>query len=170
MIAKSKRKGRIQATIGKAAVALGVSNRTLGDWFSRGCPGRPGCYDLDEIEAWRSANIAEPRGGRERQASSGEGTLQEQKLRSEIAKLDEEVLLKQLKRKLFEGELMRRDDVLQQLSELVLYIKSQIEAIPDQMEMEFPAETRAENRSRLDALLRMLLWKLSEFTMQTEQG
>ncbi len=51
-------------TIAAAAARLGVGERTLAAWLSRGAPGRAGQYDVDAIATWRAANL-KPRTGRD---------------------------------------------------------------------------------------------------------
>ena len=45
------------ATIAAAAAAIGVHQRTLKEWLSRGAPGSAGKYDVQAIEAWREATL-----------------------------------------------------------------------------------------------------------------
>ena len=84
------------------ALALGIGARTFSEWLSLGCPGTPatrwspGRYDLDQIKAWRKANLS-PRRPRRWAGDSEEVSTKEQIDRLKKRKLEIEIAEKEKK-------------------------------------------------------------------------
>ena len=57
--------GLLVRTMDMAALAFGVTRRTVCDWIARGCPGKPGRYDLPDMIRWTRRNVRVRGGGLE---------------------------------------------------------------------------------------------------------
>jgi hypothetical protein len=142
-------------TLAQLAKAVGVSKRTLEDYFSRGCPRD----SVAAIQRWRSENLASPK---RRSPSPADPAGEEQPAQRSLASLmldkaREEVRAKKLKNDQTEGLLLRRDDVERVFAELVLRIKSRVQVFPDEVEMLLPADVRdAAKRDLEDKVFLML--------------
>lgn len=55
--------GLVLRTMDMAACAFGVTRRTVCEWIARGCPGKPGRYDLPDMMRWAKANVRVRTGG-----------------------------------------------------------------------------------------------------------
>ena len=89
-----KRKRPTAKTIAQVAVHFGVGERWAANWFARGCPGKPGRYDLDAIERWRQRNLAVTPGNGESaharwmEARAERETLKVLQMRGELVPLE----------------------------------------------------------------------------------
>lgn len=119
-------------------------------------PGQKGAYNVAKAKAWVAENIKK---------KGTKGPLSEQKLKQEIAKLKEEVRAKSLKNDLAEQQLLSAEEVNQKVSELCLRIKHRLEQIPDEMEMSFPVETRADNKRELENKIENILREMSQWEL-----
>jgi hypothetical protein len=156
-----KTKSVVATSAASAAKLLDVSERTFRTWLARGCPGGQGRYEIARIQEWRDNNIA-PRGG-SAASSSGDGSLASQKIAIEILERQENVRTKKLRNDLREGRLADVKEVQRQAAEMVTWIKDRLLAIPDELEMTFPAETRLQNKADVEISIRLILKKLSRF-------
>ena len=148
---------RTQGELGKA---LNRSVQAIGGYVSRGMPKGKAGYDVEECREWIAANV---RDNKEQKAEKNPRA--ESQKNWEALKVKEEALTKQLKRKQLRGRLVDRAKVEQGLSELCLRIKHRLEQIPDEMEMSFPAETRADNKRELENKIENILREMSQWEL-----
>lgn len=144
----------------KVAIAkhCGVSERTVHTWSNKpGWPEVPTPATLDDFLSEMRRRSAP---GSETAADVALGELNEALARAELAKLLEEVRYKRLKNDETEGRLVDRDECQRAWAEAVYEAKARIEAIPDEVEMLFPANIRAmlklELRDKIHLILRQL--------------
>lgn len=69
----------------------------------------------------------------------------------------EEVAMRKLRRRLLQGDLVRRSEYDQQLSEMVIAARDRFMALPDEMETEFHPEVREDNKQSLENRIRNVL-------------
>lgn len=153
---------RIVKTIAAAAQELGVSSRVVSDYLARGCPGKPGHYDLDEMQAWRDAHLQKKP---ERSALADTSQLLIEKLRHEVRKLREEARFKRNKNRRDEGAFYPKALVDQAWGEAFARIRNRLEAIPDELEMTFPSETRELNKDDCRQKIKSILREMSRWTI-----
>lgn len=149
----------IVRTLADVARFFGVRLQTVkGDWRGNGMPGQAGAWDLREIVAWRN----------ERQGQSADNDAERNSQRAaatdwEAVKLKEDALLKRLRRKRLQGELVQLDVVMQSISETLIRIRDRLLAFPEEIEMGFPQETRGENVRSLESKIENLLREMSQW-------
>ncbi len=132
--------------------ALGISERETGKYRRQGMPGT-----IEGAKAWRAENV-KPRPG----ARSGDDqSLTAQKLAAEIANLKQQETFRRLKNQAARGKLVDRTEALRAVGELCARIKTRLECLPDEFEMRFPAETRAENKADFAEAIRLLLKEMA---------
>lgn len=88
-----------------------------------------------------------------------------QKTRAEIAKINEEIRNRQIKNAQLERELIRFDDAMQAVKVVLTAVRLRLEALPDELQMEFPADNRSFWRDRLRARIQLALVELSELQL-----
>lgn len=149
----------------------GITDRTLRGYFARGCPRGP----IEAAVAWRDEHIGNngPPTVGERAAGAKVKTpraeLDEEEQRARIEKLQQEARAKQLKNDVAEGELVYRDEVEQKVAELCLRIKHRIEAIPQELETEWPVDLRESIKERMTDKLHLILTEMSQWEMGTNE-
>jgi len=148
---------------------LGVNRRTVREWFDRGCPAGP----VSEVIAWRDANIKLTRatfanrfGGPAPAPEVDEGQMKRGQLlelqtREAIKKTQTETQLRLFQLREKHGEMVERALVQRQVAAIYVRIKERLLACSDEMETEFPAETRVSNKRVLDEFLRRVLMEVS---------
>jgi phage terminase Nu1 subunit (DNA packaging protein) len=107
-----------------------VSRQTIYNWQKAGCPVDGG---IAAIEAWLADN---------RPSEESSGSLREQKLRSQIEKLREEVEEKRIKNARERGELVSRDEIVQEFAEFLSQAAPLLEAFVDEVSKAAPQELR----------------------------
>jgi predicted RNA polymerase sigma factor len=70
MVSKTPPKTRYQ-TRDTLAKALGAHVRTVAHWLAEGMPGAPGCYLLEDCEAWLVDRAREARRKRQKRQRGG---------------------------------------------------------------------------------------------------
>lgn len=55
--------GLVVRTAAHVAAAFCVTESTVGYWLRKGCPGRPGHYDLGRVIRWVMTHIGKPQNG-----------------------------------------------------------------------------------------------------------
>ena len=130
-----------------------VSKMTVSQtWRRNGMPWTKGYYDLREIRRWRDSRNAESR-----------QKWVERKNEAELAIKEEQAKKLQMENQLSEGNLVLREDAIQEASEMTLWIKSQLEAIPEQCSQGIPPKMRPEIIEQLKNRIRVVLMKLSNW-------
>lgn len=119
-----------------------------------------GTFDVENARKWMAANL---NGSKELRESSGEKKLD--RLKEETGKIREERLTKRLKRLMLRKRLIEKDKYDQRVAELCIRIKTRLEAIPDEMEMEFPVETRVDNKRSLENKIQNILREMSQWEL-----
>lgn len=157
----------VSLTVPRKAAACKVSEKTLRDWWARGCPKDA---SVEETLAWRDEHIP-PRVGGPGSRSVGEDdgddeNLQIQRLKAEIHKLKQDGRGKELKNDVFEGKLVPLDDVLSQVSELVLRVKHRLESVPDEVAPEFSPDVRGKVVELLKEKIFLLLTEMSQWRLE----
>lgn len=166
--------------VSKAARTLGVNRVTLYDWFARGCPRGT----VEEIAAWRQANVRNDRLEHDKRAEMGEAlaqvvaptdpgslapkkrakkalSLSEKRLKADTEKIRAEVAYKLMRNAEKRKNLVSLAEVQLEAAELAIRIKERLLAAPDEMETRFPAETRAGNKADFEEFIRQLLLEIS---------
>jgi hypothetical protein len=104
-------------------------------------PGRRGHWDLREIRQWKESRQHDPSGGHHN--GNGHPTSpRERKTLADARQSEARAAILEQKRQLAEGELLRRDDVEQELAGVVSYIRTQLEQLPDAVIVEFEKDDR----------------------------
>ncbi len=156
-------------TTSAVAAELGVNRRTVKEWYDKGCPEGP----IAAIVAWRDANIKTTRatftsrhGGVAPETPLAaeqvkRGQLLELQTRESIKKTQTENQLKLFALEQKRGEMVERAWVQRQVAAIFVRIKERLLNCPDEMETEFPHETRVANKRVLDEYLRRVLIEMS---------
>lgn len=136
-------------TIGAAAKALGKHERTLKSWLAKGCPGRPGAYDVAAIAAWHEANV----GATLRDDTSEKARWAAEKIKAEARKrkLEVEQLL---------GRLVDVDLPAREFAQHIVEAKALLEQLPDRFLSFVPGITAAAKKTakqRMQAAIRDVL-------------
>lgn len=92
-----------------------------------------GGYDGDKALLWMSQHVK----------PKGSDPLREQVLRAKLANLEEDRRAKRIKRREMEGELVSREEVTAEFSELLAVFGAILDALPDDLAKEMPEEHRA---------------------------
>lgn len=147
---------RTVRTQGELASALDVTDRTVRHYLARGMPGcdSRGRYNVERCRGWISKNI------RERETLDV-SELKEAFVRAELAKTEEQAKKLKLANDILERQLVYRDEVLQSASEMVLRIKTRLEAFPAEVEMQLPNEVRADVKRELESQIFLLLKEMA---------
>jgi hypothetical protein len=153
--AKKQRRAAAPKNLADFALQVGVSKRTLEDYFARGCPRG----SVAEVQQWRADNLAKRAVVPPPGETAGPSLADLQR-----AKCAEEVRAKRLKNDLAEGQLLRRDAADRVLAELCLRVKARLEALPDELEMLLPADVRSVVKRDIDDKLRLVLKEMSAWT------
>jgi hypothetical protein len=142
-------------TIEEVAKIVGRSRETLHKYQRDGVD----VHDVDAVRA-HMAKLRPPVG---RGSAGGDsGDLREQKLRAEVAKLNEEVRAKELDNRVREGELVNREAVDRFLSAFVSAERAEMEGWVAEIIVELPVEVRESVSDQLNEKVRMKLLRLSE--------
>jgi hypothetical protein len=147
------------------AAAIGVSKRTLQDYFERGCP-RTG---LAAIQRWRGDNLSGAKrrgdGGAAPPTSLTGDSPYLERAELEKQKLREEVRAKRLKNDLAEGLFCRRDEVQHEVAKLCLRIKARLEQLPGEIEIVVPSKLRAGLMPEIETKVRLLLKEMAAWAL-----
>lgn len=112
---------------------FGVSAATVkNDWRANNMPGKPGAWNLAEIVAWRES----------RREDSLPSEVRERTARAELVLLESKAEQARLDLAERMGEIVQREEVLNDAAEVFSIISARLEAIPDETEMEIPFELR----------------------------
>ena len=146
-------------SITELAAAIGVSRQQLHGYIKRGCP----TDSPEAVRAWRLDNVQRRRGV---SPEAGE-SLQAKLLQAQIDKATQEARAKRLKNDLLSGQLYDAQDVERDVAELTGLIRSRLEAIPDELVMEFAPEHRATYQQRLEEKIRLVLTEMSQWRLSS---
>lgn len=154
----------ILRTRAECANHFGIRERQVSEWQLReGFPGKPatpgyrdGYYPVKRIEAWRAQHFG-PR-------ASDTTPLSEALLRIKRAEAEAKEL-RNLERR---GKLLERDDVLQSANELVLRLKSRLDALPEEFEQLIPREHRAALKAEMVEWVRQRQLELAAWEPATK--
>lgn len=138
------------------AIALDCDERTIRRYVARGMPCGDNCYDVEECREWVSKNIIQ------RITVDTRGTLAEQRMKAEIAKLWEQAKREALKNEIAEGGLWDAEDVKQWVAGILSRVRERLLAMPDEFEMRLPQEVRAEVKSDLENYINLVLKETAE--------
>ena len=124
-------------------------------------PGRPGCWNLDEIAAWKHHRPRDPES-----VASCTGVDAKRRLAADVHPPEAEAAQKELENKLAEGDMVRRDVVDRKVSEKLIEIRTRLRSIPRRMMPRFPQDqaddlTQALGRVIDDALRDLAKWRPS---------
>lgn len=159
MIAQTRTIFRTQAEL---ATALGVKVRAVRENLAAGMPRETdGTYCYEDCLNWRLQNVHTRVGG-----IGGERPPMSD---LEREKLEEEIRYKRLKNDQTEGLLVDRQAAEQEINAMLVRLKTRLEAAPDEMEMRFPAETRADNKAEFQNYVHNLLKEISSWGSQWDQ-
>jgi len=149
-MARTKRStaAQVVASIGLAAKAIGVHERTLKTWLKAGCPGKPGAYDVAAIAEWHEANV-----GSTRDDSSEKTRWAAEKLKANArkAKLEVDRLL---------GRLVDVEIPAREFAAHIVEAKALLEQLPDRFLSYVPGlspATKKAVRQRAKAAIRDVL-------------
>lgn len=139
-----------------------VNRSTFQEWLGRGCPGSSETgYDLQAIMKWKSARNHDP----EALAASSEERQDWRQRKLEADTIAAEGKAELLRMEVAEkaGELVSLQKVVRNWNIGMLRVKSRLEATPDEMQMTFPAETRAQNYIDFENLIERLLTEMASW-------
>jgi hypothetical protein len=140
-----------------------------GEWRGAGMPGEPGKWNLKEILAWREARRKPARaesGGDNHIAIDGK---QLSPAMLGLLEAYERYRRRKMANDKTAGELVSRVDAEQEAAELVVRLRERFEAVPDELQMEFPLRERATWRARLESKVRLILTELSSWGEKTRE-
>lgn len=139
---------KLKAGATQAAIAaeLDISTRVLREYFAAGCPRG----SIDEIKAWRE---------REKEPRAGLSPRSKWRTRNER----EENRRRKRENDVAEKLLVPRADVIEAVTAMLIKFKTRIEALPDELQMLFPAEVRVLVKRDFADALRQALKEMSEW-------
>jgi phage terminase Nu1 subunit (DNA packaging protein) len=128
-----------------AAVQLGVSVPTLYDWKARGCPWKKGgSFPLEEMKAWHESSVrtTKPTIGAKKERSEDDHVGD---LGFSVRKVRADALLAETKWKKEAGKLVYAQEVLQQISQVVIEMQTMMKQIPSRVagQIDEPERKRA---------------------------
>jgi hypothetical protein len=118
---KASRKPKPSNVVASAAVAadrLGFAERTLMGWLARGCPGKPGAYDVDAIAAWHAANV------RPRAQNTERSHWEARRSRAAALAAEMDLLLKR-------GKLIETERAAQTMTQHIAEVNAHLDQLPD---------------------------------------
>lgn len=128
-------------SIDALAAALGRKPRSIHYLLNQGlrdaCRQPDGSYSLSLAQQWLSEH--KPSGKQDPLAG-----LKKRELRAKIAGRVEDLQLKRLKREVESGQLIYRDEVLAEFSELLAHAKPLLDELPDTITKEVPLDVRVQ--------------------------
>jgi hypothetical protein len=139
----------VAKTRAEVAKVLGVGERQVAQYLADGCPGEQGAYSLPEIIAWCKSHAWKPR----RAAAINSDDAAELELRQLQVKVERETL----KLRTEAGELINRDSVLAAVEQIFVRVKNRVEAIPEELAAQLPANIRVEQLSAWKQKLALVL-------------
>lgn len=129
------------SSVEKLAAALGRKPRSLHYLLNAGlrdaCKAADGTYSLELAQAWLAEH---GKGGK----SDPLAPLKKKQLRAKIAISTEDLLSKRQKREVAAGNLIYRDEVLGDFSDLLGHARPLLDALPDEVAKECPLEVRVQ--------------------------
>jgi hypothetical protein len=132
-----------QATVQKYCNREGFPGGMLGPWDPQACA------------AWLKEN-QQPSGDPRAQTKNGKSVAA-----SKARKAFEEARRLKFRNDREEGRLVYRHEPMQNVAAIVLRAKLRLEQMPDEMEMRFPPQTRAENKADFENYITQVLKELS---------
>jgi phage terminase Nu1 subunit (DNA packaging protein) len=136
--------------IARLAMEIGVSRQTLYTWGNEGCPLDDG---VDAIREWRTEHHPPPR------AIADQAKLARARLADAQAYAQEQ---KNLER---DGQLLDAEDANLAVSELCNLIRARLEAIPNDLQTEWPPEVRQQVTERLSDKIHLILTEMSQWRL-----
>jgi len=166
-MAKSKKTARfVVGTLPEVAQFFNVPHDTVKTgWRPAGMPGKPGAYDLRAIVLWRESRRRDPAA-----AEHKPNSLAHRKLLADTHNAEEMARAKKLKNDLAENRLVDLAAAKLEVNKMFLRVKARLEAVPDEMEMGFPAETRSQNRARLANSIYLLLKEMASWSLEPAES
>lgn len=182
----SERPNRIVKTYRQVAEAFGGMDQDTvrKDWRPAGMPGKPGRWDLVEIARWqmsrqvgdKSRDIAikliSDLTADDNQSDSvrdpelvAAAELRRRKNEAEAEIKEADARTRQQNLALQEGRLVDRESAVREVAALVVRIKQRLLAAPTEMEMDFPRQTRKQNKADFEMFVRGLLLEMSGWEM-----
>lgn len=157
-------------TISEAAQAIGVDERTLKTWLSKGAPKKSESgYDVEAIKKWREFNgqqihsVAETDEEYERRLHNAKL----EKLEGESAKVNAEAVLKQYQVREVAEDLLLKLEVSNDFAEALTGFSSGLQKIPAQMAAGYAPELqdrlKKDLQDRLELELRALRGHLDKY-------
>lgn len=137
------------------AKLLGRAERTVGEYLSRGMPGKPGSYDVADCEAWIAESI------RSAKPDEGDPSIAVQIRQAELEERQENIRGKKLKNDLLEGRMYLVDDVELAAAELTNRIRDRLERIPTEISQALPAKHRRTGRERVAEIIHGILVEMA---------
>lgn len=129
----------------RAAVLLEVDRPTLYEWKSRGCPWKEGgVFPVEKMKAWHESSIrpTKPTTGAKKQRSEDEHVGD---LGFSVRKVRADALLAETKWKKEAGKLVYAQEVLQQISQVVIEMQTMMKQLPSRVagQIDEPVRKRA---------------------------
>ena len=122
-------------------------------------PGRKGEWDLRAIQKWKEQRERDPATF----GPNGASSVQKATAAARALKLKEEHRRIKLQNDILEGQLVYRELVERNGARLAVQIKNELESIPEQAEMIFPADERRKYSDELAELIRTVLLRMSRW-------
>lgn len=149
-------------TVREVAAAFGMNYTTVAkEWKQNGMPGEKGRYDLALIAAWRDTRKKAPTSSSNgRGMDDGNQQDYKRRLAADVRIREAEAARRERDNKVAEGNIVYRDNVNREVSELIIAARSAFKRIPRKMLPRFPRERAvdlaAELDREIDAVLKMM--------------
>ena len=144
------------ATIDDLARRLRRSPRRVASYLAAGmraaCHSENG-YDVAKAQEWVEKSV---------EAKGRNRHIDREKKLAEVRKIKADAEAKEIRNLKAEGVLVEYEEVRQWAALVASRVRVRLEAMPDEFEMEFPAERRADLKERMDRYCRLVLRELHD--------
>jgi len=122
-----KPKPTVVKTLAEVESQIGVGERTLARNIAKGCPGKPGAYDVAAIKAWRTIHVKPRPGVYSDDTAAPAGTMAELHRRRLKAQTELEELALAQKR----GELVEVKQAKMIMGQHIAEVRAHLEQLPE---------------------------------------
>lgn len=134
-------------------------------WRGAGMPGRAGAWKLSDIAAWREKNRRQSTAP---DVDSKSGSLAHRKAIAEATIAEENARAKKFKNDSHEGLVVNLAEAKLEVRKMFTRVKNRLEALPDELEMGFPSETRSQNKARAANTVNLLLQEMAAWSLKPD--
>lgn len=168
-----KKKSNVVGTHKAIAEHYGVGTRTVREWTKRvdPMPGKPGAYDIEEIDKWRSDTFLK---GKNQRAIGGDGqgdehqSLNRQLLETKVRKETSLARQNEIKAKKMDDEFVQVSVVEEWVSEFLRLQRDLLTSMPIEMFASAPDEVRKAYQPDLNARIEIHLNQMADWIERAE--